>query len=91
MLAGMEEIPADDVLDALYTTQIQKSSEFKGIWDLYTYDLDFKQIPPSYQKLKNLVNTFLEKKNKDKLTKAMEAKQNQESGLASKTTPSETF
>ena len=69
MLAGMQTIPADDVLDALYTTQIQRSSEFKGIWDLYTYDIVFKQSVPSYEKLKNLVNTFLEKKIKDKLRK----------------------
>ena len=71
MLASMPSIPAEDVLDALYTTQVQKSTEFRGIWELYNYDIVYKQTKPSYQNLKKLVNTFLEKKTKDKLRKAM--------------------
>ena len=46
MLAGMQEIPAEDVMDALYSTQIQRSTEFKNIWDLYNYDITFKQNKP---------------------------------------------
>ena len=53
MLAGMQEIPAEDVMDALYSTQIQRSTECKNIWDLYNYDITFKQSKPSYQNLKN--------------------------------------
>ena len=49
MLAGMQEIPAEDVMDALYSTQIQRSTEFKNIWDMYNYDITFSQSKPSYQ------------------------------------------
>ena len=31
MLAGMPKIPAEDVMDALYSTQIQRSTEFKNM------------------------------------------------------------
>merc|ERR1711954_19146 len=85
MLAGMQKIAAEDVMDALCSTQVQRSTEFKNIWDLYNYDITFKQIQPSYQNLKKLVYTFLEKKTKEKLPRAMETKK-QESGLASRAT-----
>ena len=53
--------------------------------------MTFKQTKPSCQNLKKLVNTFLEKKTKEKLRRAMETKKPQESGLASRATSAETF
>ena len=53
IIAGVQKVPAEDVMEA-FSTQIQRSKQFKNLWDLYNYDITCKQGSPSYSNLKEL-------------------------------------
>ena len=91
IIAGMKSIPAEDVLETCYSAQFQKCRQFQAVWDLYQFDITYKQETSLYLALKKLVTTFLEKNTKENYRKAVEKKTPKEKTLASNDTSSDTF
>ncbi len=59
-LSGMKEIPADSILEVLYRTQVEKSTQIKGPLDLYNRDAIYKGEQKSYKTLFALVDKHIE-------------------------------
>ena len=49
----ISETPQDDVLESLYKMRIRDSELLKTVLAPYDQDIEQKDFPPSYQKLKN--------------------------------------
>ena len=64
-LQGMTERPQDSVLSTLYHRQIKASEQFRTTYDLYEMDLAQKNSDKTYERIYDMVTSFLEQKKRD--------------------------
>ena len=58
----MTKIPSDGVLKSLYKLRIRESDQLKTILELYDMEIHQKISLPSYQKLKTMVKSSMDRK-----------------------------
>ena len=62
VLPPIKEIPQDNVLESLCKMRTRDSEQLKTILALSDQDIEQKEIPPSYQRLKIMAEKFLDQK-----------------------------
>ena len=62
VLLSTLEVPSDNIVVTLYRMSFRKPDPLKTVWALYEQDVEQKNAHPSYQRLKTMVQKFLDQK-----------------------------
>ena len=60
VLLSTEDVPSDKILECQHKMQIRESDQLKTVFAWYDQDIEQKNMPPRYQRLKTMVQTFLD-------------------------------
>ena len=58
VLLSTEDVPSDRILESLYIMRIHESAQLKTVLALHDQDIEHKNMPPSWQRLKTMVQKF---------------------------------
>ena len=73
-LLSMKNPPQDeDILESLFSREIRKSSMVKGMLDIYDADTIHKGVAKSYSRLRTMVKTHLEHRQREKVLNEKES------------------
>ena len=61
-MLSTHEVPSDSILERLHQMRIRESEQLKTALALYDQDINQKNMPPSYQRLKTMTKKFLDQK-----------------------------
>ena len=56
VLLSIKETPQDHILESMYKMRIRDSEQLKTVLALYDQDIEQKDVPPNFMRLKNMVN-----------------------------------
>ena len=66
-----KEVPAAQVMENLFKTQLEKSDQLKNVITMYDHDVVHRGDPKDYEKLKTMLETHLNKRRQDRNRQAL--------------------
>ena len=65
-LSGLKDAPTDAILESLFKRQLDGSVQLKETLSLYQLEVTQRGVAKSYEKLRSMVNIYLEQKRRQK-------------------------